>query len=332
MSPDAIVVGSGPNGLAAAIALAQEGVEVLVLEGADQVGGGLRTEELTLPGFRHDVCAAIHPLGIASPFLKTLPLAQHGVEWVQPPTPLAHPFDNGTAALLERSIEATAGTLGSDGPRYRRLIEPLARDVEPLLGEILSPVHVPRHPLVLARFATRAVLPVAAFARSAFRGERARALVAGCAAHSILPLTRAPTTAFGLTLALLGHAVGWPLARGGSQAIADALVSHLRSLGGEVETGRRVASIAEDGDARAELLDVTPRQLLALAGDRLPGLYRRRLERYRYGPGIFKLDWALDGPIPWRAQECARAGTVHLGATLEEIAASERAPWHGRAF
>jgi phytoene dehydrogenase-like protein len=327
--PDAIVVGSGPNGLAAAIVLAQAGVDVLVLEGEETVGGGLRTAEVTLPGFKHDVCSAIHPLGIASPYLKTLPLEEHGVEWIHPPAPLAHPFDDGEAAMLERSLEETAATLGDDGPRYEKLMEPLCRHLPELLDEILSPLHAPRHPLVLARFARQGVLPAARLARSAFKGEKARGLFGGLAGHSILPLTRSLTAAFGLSLGVLGHGAGWPLARGGSQAIADALVSHLRSLGGEVETGRRITSLDELGEARAVLLDLTPRQFLAVAGERLPTIYRRRLERYRYGPGVFKLDWALDGPIPWRAEACGRAGTVHLGCTLDEIVASERAPWRG---
>jgi phytoene dehydrogenase-like protein len=329
VAPDAIVVGSGPNGLAAAIVLAQAGVRVQVLEGEETIGGGLRTAELTLPGFRHDVCSAIHPLGVASPFLKTLPLERHGVEWIQPPAPLAHPFDDGTAALLERSLDATAATLGEDGARYVKLMEPLCDDAPALMEEILSPLHLPRHPLLLTRFGARGVLPAARLARATFRGEKARGLFAGLAGHSILPLTRSPSGAFGLTLAILGHAVGWPLARGGSQSVADALAAHLRELGGELETGRPVRSLDELGDARAVLLDVTPRQFLAIAGDRLSSVYRRRLERYRYGPGVFKLDWALDAPIPWRAGECARAATVHLGCTLDEITAAERAPWHG---
>ncbi len=327
--PDAIVVGSGPNGLAAAIALARAGVSVRVLEAAETVGGGTRSAELTLPGFVHDVCSAIHPLAVASPFLRTVPLEEHGVEWIWPPAALAHPFDDGTAALLERSPEATGETLGPDGRRYRTLVAPLARDSDGLLDDLLGPARVPAHPLALARFGAVAALPAASLARIAFRGLRARGFLAGLAAHSMLPLTRAPSAAFGLVLALLGHAVGWPLARGGSQAIADALASYLRSLGGEIETGRRVASLEELDAARTVLLDVTPRQLVALAGDRLPSGYRARLERYRYGPGVFKLDWALDGPIPWRAEACARAATVHLGATLEEIVASERLPRRG---
>jgi phytoene dehydrogenase-like protein len=327
--PDAIVVGSGPNGLAAAIALARAGVSVRVLEAAEVAGGGLRSEELTLPGFVHDVCSAIHPLAVASPFFRTLPLAEHGVEWIEPPAALAHPFDEGTAATLERSPEATGETLGPDAARYRRLFGPLARESDALLEDLLAPLHVPAHPLALARFSAGAGLPASALARAAFRGPMARGFFAGMSAHSMLPLSKPASAAFGLVLGLLGHSVGWPFPRGGSQRIADALVAYLRSLGGEVETGHRVESLGELGDASAVLLDVTPRQLVALAGDRLPSLYRRRLERYRYGPGVFKLDWALDGAIPWRAEECARAATVHLGATLDEIAASERAPWRG---
>jgi phytoene dehydrogenase-like protein len=326
---DAVVVGSGPNGLAAAIALAQAGLSVSVLEAAEAVGGGARSAELTLPGFVHDVCSAIHPLGVASPFFRTLPLAEHGVEWIEPPAALAHPFEDGTAALLERSPDAAALGLGEDDRRWRRVFEPLAGDAEPLLEDVLAPLHLPAHPLALARFGARAGLPATALARLSFRGAKARGVFAGLSAHSMLRLDRPPSAAFGLMLGLLAHAVGWPFPRGGSQQLSDALASHLRSLGGEIETGRRVASLAELGEARPVLLDVTTRDLLELAGERLPTLYRRRLERYRYGPGVFKLDWALDGPIPWRAEECARAGTVHLGATLEEIAASEAAPWRG---
>jgi phytoene dehydrogenase-like protein len=325
---DAVVVGSGPNGLAAAIALAEAGLAVRVLEGEETIGGGCRSAELTLPGFTHDVCSAVHPLAVASPFLRRLPLAAHGVEWVYPPAELAHPFDDGTAAVLERSLEATAAGLGEDGDRYRRLIAPLASGSDALLEALLGPIRPPRHPLAVARFSTRALMPAASVA-GRFSGVRARALFAGAAAHSMLPLERRPSAAFGLVLCLLAHTAGWPFARGGSQAIADALAEHLRSLGGEIETGRAVRSLAELGRAAPVLLDVTPRQLVALGGDRLPARYRAKLARYRYGPGVFKLDWALDGPIPWRAPECARAATVHLGATLEEIAVSERAVWRG---
>jgi phytoene dehydrogenase-like protein len=328
--PDATVVGAGPNGLAAAIVLAREGLSVRVVEAADAVGGGVRSAELTLPGFVHDVCSAIHPLGVGSPFFRTLPLAEHGVYWVEPPAALAHPFDDGTAVLLERSPEATMHGLDGDAGRWQRLFAPLVRAADPLLEDALAPPHVPAHPLALARFGARAVLPATALARLSFRGTRARGVFSGLAAHSMLPLEHPPSAAFGLVLGLLGHAVGWPFPRGGSQRLADGLASYLGSLGGEVETGRRVGSLAELRDSRLVLLDVTPRGLLALAGDRLPAGYRRRLERYRYGPGVFKLDWALDGPIPWAAEECGRAATVHLGGTLEEIAASETAPARSR--
>jgi phytoene dehydrogenase-like protein len=329
--PDAVVVGAGPNGLAAAIEMACAGLSVRVLEAADTVGGGARSAELTLPGFVHDVCSAIHPLGIASPFFRSLPLADHGLEWVEPPAALAHPFDDGGAALLARSPDAAMPTLGEDDERWGRLFAPLVRNPESLLDEILAPLHVPAHPLTLARFGLRALLPATTVARRSFRGARARGLFAGLAAHSMLPLERPPSAAFALMLGLLGHAVGWPFPRGGSQALSDALASYLRSLGGEIETGRRVESLAELGETRLVVLDVTPRGLLELAGDRLPDRYRSRLERYRYGPGVFKLDWALAGPIPWRADECSRAATVHLGATLEEIAASEAAPAQNRS-
>jgi phytoene dehydrogenase-like protein len=322
----AVVVGSGPNGLAAAIVLAQAGREVVVLEGAEAVGGGCRSSELTLPGFVHDTCSTIQSFALASPFLSSLPLAEHGLELVQPDAPLAHPLDDGTAVMLERSVAATAAGLGPDERAYRRLFQPLVRDAGVLFGSLLAPLRAPRHPLALARFAASALLPAAALARSRFEGERARALLAGCSAHSILPLEAAVSAAFGVVLTMSAHAVGWPVARGGSQRLADALASYLRSLGATIETGRAVSSLDDLPLGRAPvLLDVTPRQLLELAGSRLPAGYRRRLARYRYGPGVFKVDWALDGPIPWTAPEAARAGTLHLGGTLEEIAAGERA-------
>lgn len=324
-----MVVGGGPNGLAAAITLAQAGRKVLLLEGRDTVGGGSRSAALTLPGFTHDVCSAIHPLGLASPFFRQLPLADHGLAWIQPDAPLAHPLDDGTAVVLERSIGATADHLGDDGRRYRRLMGPLAADQPKIVREFLGPLRPPRHPLALARFGLLAIWPAAVLARTLFKGERARALLAGMAAHSMMRLEQPATAAFGLMLAVLGHAVGWPLAKGGSQRIADALASLLTSLDGEIATGREVTSMEELPAAEAVLCDVTPRQLLSIAGPRLPAGYRRRLQGYRYGPGVFKIDWALDGPIPWRAAACARVATVHLGGTLPEIAASERAVWRG---
>jgi phytoene dehydrogenase-like protein len=325
---DAVVVGSGPNGLAAAITLARAGRAVAVLEGNETLGGGCRSDELTLPGYVHDTCSTVHALALASPFLRRLPLAELGFEPVHPQAPLAHPLDDGTAVMLERSVPATAGGLGPDERAYRRLFEPLVRDADVLFDGLLAPLRVPRHPLALARFAWDAVRPASGLARSRFSGERARALLAGCAAHSMMSL-RAPVSAsFGIVLMLTAHTVGWPVTRGGSQRLADALAAHLRSLGGEIELGRRVRSLA-DLSARTALLDVTPRELLRIAGAQLPDRYRRGLHRYRYGPGIFKLDWALDGPIPWTAPAAARGGTVHLGGTLEEIAASEDAAVHG---
>jgi phytoene dehydrogenase-like protein len=326
---DAVVVGSGPNGLSAAIVLARAGRRVTVLEGSQTMGGGCRSEELTLPGFVHDTCSTVHALALASPFLRSLPLADHGLELVHPETPLAHPLDDGSAVLLERSVEETADGLGPDTDAYRRLFEPLVRRAPELMHEILGPLRPPRHPLVMARFAPTALRSGVGLARSRFEGERARALLAGCCAHSMLSLRSAASAAFGVVLMLSAHRVGWPVARGGSQRLADALASHLRSLGGEIETGRWVESLDQVLGFGATLLDVTPRQLLRLAGSRLPDSYARRLARYRYGPGVFKLDWALDGPIPWTAPEVARAGTVHVGGNLEQIAASEQAATRG---
>jgi phytoene dehydrogenase-like protein len=328
-SYDAVVIGAGPNGLAAAITLAREGRSVLVCEANESVGGGARSAELTLPGFVHDVCSAVHPLAAGSPFFRTLPLREHGLEFIHPPAPLAHPLDDGTAVLLERSVEETAATLGRDGASYRGLMRPLVRDWSLLESELLGPVRLPRHPLALARFGLRALRSARGLADSRFEGVRARALFAGLAAHSTLPLERVPSAAFGLVLGVTGHAIGWPVPRGGAQKIADALASYLLSLGGEIVTGARVDSVDELPPARVILCDVTPRQLLHLAGRRLPAGYRRKLGRYAYGPAVFKVDWALDGPIPWRAKECARAATVHLGGTFDEVAASERAAWEG---
>jgi phytoene dehydrogenase-like protein len=326
---DAVVVGSGPNGLAAAIAMAQAGRSVLVLEAKETIGGGCRSAELTLPGFIHDVCSAIHPLGLGSPFLRTLPLGHHGLEWIHPPAPVAHPLDDGTAVVIERSVEETAAGLGPDAAAYRRLMGPLAAEWDALAPELLAPLHLPRHPVAMARFGLKAIRSASGFAKARFRGERARAVFAGIAGHSILPLERTATAAIGLVLGALTHAVGWPLPRGGSRRIAEALAAHLRSLGGEIRTGAPVESLDALPPARAVLCDVTPRQLLGLAGDRLRGRYRRGLESYRYGPAAFKLDFALSGSIPWKAPECARAATVHLGGSLDEIAASEAAVGRG---
>jgi phytoene dehydrogenase-like protein len=327
---DAVVVGSGPNGLAAAITLAQAGHSVLVLEAEQTVGGGTRTAELTLPGFRHDICSTVHPLAAASPFFGQLPLAEYGLEWVYPPAALAHPLDDSSAAVLERSIAATGETMGRDAAAYRRLISPLATNWAKVAPEILGPLRLPRHPLALARLGLFAVWPATVLARLAFRAEPARAVFGGLAGHSMVALDQPVTAAFGLVLAASAHAVGWPVARGGSQAIATALVRYFHLLGGEVAAGVRVQSVDELPPARAVLFDVTPRQLLSIAGDRLPAGYRRALGRYRYGPGVFKVDWALNGPIPWKAAGCLRAATIHLGGTLAQIADSERAVWQGK--
>ncbi len=326
---DAVVVGTGPNGLAAAITLAREGYTVRACEAAATVGGGMRSAELTRPGFVHDVCSAIHPLGVGSPFFRALQLAEHGLEWVHPDAPLAHPLDDGTAVVLEHGVDATAAGLGEDGDAYRALIDPLVARWDTIVDDVLGPVGLPRHPIAMARFGARALASMEALCSRHFKGRRAIALFAGLAAHSILPLDRRLTAGVALTLGVVGHAVGWPLPRGGSQRIADALTAYLRSLGGEVVTNGAVGSLDELPAARAVLLDVTPRQLVAIGGDRLRPRYRRRLERYRYGPGAFKVDWALDAPIPWTASECGRAATVHIGGTADEIALSERAAWHG---
>lgn len=325
---DAVVVGAGPNGLSAAITLARAGRSVLVLEARDSVGGGTRTAELTLPGFKHDICSAIHPLSLGSPFMRSLPLDGFGVEWIYPPAAIAHPLDDGPAVLVERSVEATATQLGRDAGPYRRLLGPLAAHQEAILEDLLGPFPFPpHHPLQLVRFGLSALRSASGLARGLFHEERARAVFSGMAAHAMLPLDQPGTAAFGLTLGLLAHSVGWPMARGGSQTITEAMAAYLRTLGGEIVTGCPVSQMAELPEAGAILFDLTPRQLLKIAGDRLPSGYRQQLTRYRYGPGVFKIDYALSGPIPWKAAECARAGTVHLGGTLEEIAASEKAVW-----
>jgi len=308
--------------------LARGGCQVVVHEGAAQIGGGARSAELTLPGFVHDVCSAAHPMSVSSPAFEQFPLAAHGLEWIHPEAPLAHPLDDGTAAVLERSVEATARGLGGDGDAWRRLMEPLVEAWPRLRHDVLAPPHFPRHPLLLAQFGMKAIGSASGLVESRFRGPRARALFAGIAAHASLPLEARPTAAVGLTLGVAAHAVGWPFPRGGAQRISDALAAYLRSLGGEVLAGSSVTVLPE---APIVLCDVTPRQFLALAGQRVAGPFREALARYRYGPGAFKMDWALDGPIPWTAKECARAGTVHVGGTFEEIAAWERTH-SGRPF
>ena len=326
---DAVVVGSGPNGLAAAITVAQTGRSVLVLEAADTPGGGARTAELTLPGFRHDVCSALHPLAVGSPYLSTLPLAEHGLEWIHPRYPVAHPLDDGRAAVLERDVDATAANLGDDAESYRNLMSPLMRDWSRIAAGAMGPLRPPRNPIAMGRFGMKALRSARGVADSRLRTVQARALFAGIAAHSVTPLEFRGSAAAGLILQVAGHAVGWPMPRGGAQSLTDAMVSYLQSLGGEVVTGVRVDSLDELPQASAALLDVGAREMGRISGDRLPTGYRRKLDAFRYGPGVFKIDWALDAPIPWTAAECGEAGTVHLGGTLEEIADAEAAVWRG---
>jgi phytoene dehydrogenase-like protein len=322
---DAVVVGSGPNGLAAAITLARAGCSVLVCEANPTIGGGARSAELTLPGFLHDVCSAVHPLAAGSPFFKTLPLERFGLEWIQPDIPLAHPLDAGLAACLHRDVDLTADQLRGDSRSYRRLMKPLARNWEKLANEFLQPMlHFPRHPIALARFGIPAICPTTFLAKSLFRHEPARALFAGIAAHSFLPLEAPVSSAFALVLGLAGHAVGWPIPRGGSQRIANALAAYLHELGGKIEVNRRVDNLNDLLKSRAILLDVSVWQFLRIAGQRLPSRYRRRLESFRHAPGIFKIDYALRSPIPWKSEACRRAGTIHLGGSIDEIAAAER--------
>ncbi len=326
---DAVVVGAGPNGLAAAIVLAGTGKSVLVLEAAPTIGGGARSAASTIPGFVHDVCSAIHPMAVASPLLRSLPLAAHGLVWIHPDAPVAHPLDGGRCALLERSLDRTAARLGADGGAYRRLMTPFVDAGPGLLDDLLGPLRLPRHPLAMARFAALGLRSATGLARRRFATDEARGLFAGLAGHANLPLDRSVTAAFALIFAVTGHAVGWPCARGGSQAIVDAMAAHLRALGGTIVTGHAVTTTRALPPARAVLFDVTPRQLARIAGGELPARFLRRLARYRYGPGVFKLDLALAAPIPWDAGDCGRAGTVHVGGTLTEIADAEAAVARG---
>jgi len=332
--PDAVVIGAGPNGLAAAIKVAQTGRSVIVLEAEETIGGGTRSANLTVPGFIHDVCSAVHPLAVGSSFFRSLPLARHGLEFIHPEIPLAHPLDD-TTVELSRSVEETSTGLGTDASAYLRVMRPLVRNADFLMRQFFAPFRVTpemaTHAPLLARFGMLAIRSAVGLGNAIFKQAPARALLAGLAAHAIQPLENLSTGGYGLMLGVSAHAFGWPVARGGSQKIADALVGELQSLGGRVMTGRRVGSMADLPPARAYLFDVTPRQLVAIAGDALPRSYLDQLTRFRSGPGVFKLDWALDTPIPWRDPRCLRAGTVHLGGTLDEIAASEAAIGKGQA-
>ena len=326
---DAVVVGAGPNGLAAAIVFAQAGRSVLVLEAQSTIGGGARSAELTRPGFVHDVCSAVHPLARATSFFQSLPLDEHGLRWIEPPVQMAHPFDDRPPAMLYRSIEETGASLGEDGAAYDTLIRPFVTRWDELAADALAPVHLPRHPVLLGRFGLAALRSAVSLCERRFSGIQARALLSGMSAHAAVPLTRLATASFGLVLAAAGHRVGWPIPVGGSQRLADALASYLRSLGGDIVTESPVHTLRDLPDARCILLDVTPRQALQIAGDRFSAGYRRSLSRYAYGPGVCKIDWALTQPVPWRDADCARAGTVHLGGALDELVASEAATWRG---
>jgi phytoene dehydrogenase-like protein len=322
-NPDAVIVGSGPNGLAAAVTLAAAGLNVQVIEGAEVIGGGCRTEELTLPGFRHDVCSAAHPLAVASPFFQRFDLAARGVQLAWPEIEFANPLDGGRAALVYRSVAQTAAGLGPDGRSYRRLMDPLTRHTDDICAELLQPLRrPPAHPLVMASYGARGILPASAVIRR-WHGQEARAILAGAASHSMLPLDAVPTGGIGLMLVLLAHGVGWPVVAGGSARITDAMAEAVLVAGGTIETGRWVRSLAELPKATAVLLDVSPKSLAELAGDRLPGRYRAALRRFRYNPGVCKVDFALSGPVPWANQDCRRAGTLHLGGTYEEMAVAE---------
>lgn len=324
---DAVVVGTGPNGLAAAITIARTGRSVIVFEASEVAGGGVRSEQLTLPGFIHDVCSAVHPLAVTSPFMRSLSLEKYGLKWIYPPSPLAHPLDDGTVVMLERSLEETAANLGDDEDRYRAMTVPFIDRWQDLFDDILRPaLHLPRHPLLLGRFGIHAVLSAEALSCLSFRGDRARALFIGIAAHTNTRLDRAGTAGVGLGLLLAAHARGWPIPKGGAQRLTDALVSYLKSLGGEVVLGVEVRSLEQLPESRWVFLDVAPSRVPELVGARLSVELSTRLQTYRHGPGVFKMDWALSAPIPWRSPEVARAGTVHLGGSMAEVVRSERGP------
>jgi len=330
MSRNACVIGAGPNGLAAAIVLAQAGLQIDVLEAESTPGGAARTMELTLPGYQHDFGSAVHPLGVGSPFFSSLPLRDYGLEWIHSPAPLAHPLDDGTAVMLERDLSDTEASFGVDGESWRKLVEPFVDRWSELALDVLRPIpSFPKHPWLMARFGMRAVPPARTIA-SRFRGERARALFAGLAAHSFLSLDAPLSAAAGMLMAVFGHAVGWPVPRGGSQSLTNALCGYLATFGGKVKTSSRVETLSGLRGYDLTFCDVTPRQLLKLADKRLSDHYKQRLQSYRYGPGVFKVDYALHSPIPWKAPDCSRAATLHLGGSFEEIAASEHAVRGGR--
>ncbi len=326
---DAVVVGSGPNGLAAAIHLQQAGLSVLILEAKDTPGGGMRTAALTLPGFSHDICSAVHPMAANSPFFRSLPLEEHGLEYIYPEIAAAHPFDDGTAAILTKSITDTGASLGEDEKSYQQLMRSLVNDWPEIENDVLAPFRFPASPLKMAAFGARAIQPAILLAKR-FRNDKSRAFFAGMAAHSILPLNQLATSAIGLVMLISAHIKGWPVPRGGSQTLADALVRYFKSIGGEIQTGVHVKSLLELPPAKAVLFDCGPKQLLEIAGKQFSALYRGQLRRYKYGMGVFKVDWALNAPIPFTNEQCRSAGTLHLGGSFKELVASEQSAWSGK--
>lgn len=329
-SYDIAIVGSGPNGLSAGIYLAQQGMKVLVIEAADTVGGGMRTAPLTLAGFQHDICSAVHPMGVLSPYLQRLDLGNYGLKWAFPQASVAHPLDDGPAVLLTRSVDETADNLGSSGKFYRHLMRPLAQHADWLFEDSLKPLGIPKHPFFMARFGMKAALPANTYSRWFLKDPRAKSLFAGCAAHSVLPFDKFFTTALGLVFLASGHATDWPVAIGGSQAIADALLACFQTAGGEIQLGTRIRTFKDLPKARAYIFDTDPHQLAAIAETELPSRFVRRLRKFNFGPGVFKIDYALDGPIPWKDPRCLQASTVHLGGSIEEIARGEKDAWEGR--
>jgi len=327
---DAVVVGSGPNGLAAAITMQQAGLSVLLIEGKDTIGGGLRTAELTLPGFKHDVCSAIHPLAVSSAFFKSLPLADYGLEFIYSPYAAAHPLDDGTAAVLQNSLFNTASGLGADASAYQKLLQPLLQSWPDILPDVLAPLQWPSYPLKMAGFGIKAMRSAESIAKQYFKTEQAKAMWAGMAAHGMQPLHKPLMAAVALVLLLAAHDKGWPIPKGGSQQIAEALAAHFIALGGKIETGTMVTSLKQLPSSHAVLFDVGPRQLLQIAGHGLSSVYKWQLQRYKYGMGVYKVDWALAEAIPFTAEACREAGTVHIGGTYAQVAASEQAAWDGQ--
>jgi phytoene dehydrogenase-like protein len=326
---DIVVVGSGPNGLSAAITLQQAGLKTILIEAASTVGGGMRSAELTLPGYTHDICSAIHPLAASSPFLSSLPLQKFGLEFIQPVIAAAHPFDDGSAAILLHSIQDTSSGLGEDERAYQNLVDPLVKDWPRIVADVLGPFHFPEHPLAMARFARWAIQPAGKLIRNQFKGEKARGLFAGMAAHGMLPFPKMVSSAAGIVLMIQAHRNGWPMVKGGTQQMANAMGAYFVSLGGEIQCGFRVDRMQDLPEARAVLFDLAPKQILKIAGQGFSSFYQNQLQKYRYGMGVFKVDWALDAPIPFLAEDCRKAGTVHLGESFAEIAANENMTMHG---